>query len=126
MSQLDVSLLHTHMPRDLIELLPTGELRFHFHAGQWKAMNSKRRIVAVVAGTQGGKTSFLPIWLWREIQRRGPGDYAFVSPNYTLMEARALPEFRRLFEDILALGTYTASPIRRFTFSRSGAKRTLG
>src|SRR5262245_58206112 len=93
--------------RDLIELLPTGELRFHLHAGQAKAIRSLRRFIGIVAGTQSCKTSFAPIWLWHEIKRCGAGDFGFIAPNFTLMEVKALPEFRRLFEDILTLGTYT-------------------
>src|SRR5262245_2781616 len=114
------------MCHDLIELLPTGELRFHLHAGQAKAISNMRRFIGIVAGTQSGKASFAPIWLWQEIKRCGPGDYDFVVPNFILMEVKALPEIRRLFDDILALGTYTSSPVRKFVFSRSGIKRTLG
>ena len=49
---------------------PTGEpgaISVPFHAGQLAAWESERRWVAIVAGTKGGKTSFDPWWLWREI-----------------------------------------------------------
>lgn len=98
-------------------------IKLNLHPGQRRAWESKRRIVAIIAGSQSGKTSYLPIWLHREIFLRGPGDYAFICPTFTLMELKALPEFRRLFETVLQLGTYTGSPVRRFTFSPDGAAR---
>lgn len=112
--------------RDLVEILPGGRMRLHFHAGQKRAWASQRRFVCVLAGTQGGKTSFGPHWLYREIARRGPGDYMVVTPSFPLLELKALPEFRRLFEQQLQLGRYVASPVRKFTFSQAGAVRTFG
>lgn len=80
----------------------------------------------VLAGTQGGKTSFGPHWLYREIQRRGQGDYYVVTPTFPLLEIKALPEFKRLFEEQLRLGKYRAGPVRHFLFSDAGARRTFG
>ena len=45
-----------------------GGLQLDFHRGQWEAWDAKERFVAVLAGTQGGKTSFGPHWLYREIK----------------------------------------------------------
>lgn len=100
-------------------------MRLHLHPGQKRAWDSRRRIVAVLAGTQGGKTSFGPHWLYREIKERGPGDYIIATPTFPLLELKCLPEFRGLFEDRLALGRYTASPVRKFSFSAAGQKRTF-
>lgn len=112
--------------REFVEITPDGRMRLNFHAGQWQAWNSTKRFIGVLAGTQGGKTSFGPHWLYREIQQRGPGDYIVATPTFPLLELKALPEFRRLFEDWLQLGTYIGSPSRRFTFSPSGERRTFG
>lgn len=103
-----------------------GEMRLHFHPGQWRAWQSRRRFVVVLAGTQSGKTSFGPHWLYREIQQQGPGDYLVVTPTFTLLELKALPEFRRLFEGTLGLGKYQSSPVRQFLFSAAGSARTFG
>jgi len=111
---------------DLIERLPSGELRIHLHQGQAKALRSTRRVIGIIAGTQSGKTSFAPLWLWNEIKQRGPGDYGFIGPTFQLLHKKAIPELRSLFEDTLALGTYKTSPVQCFTFSRSGIQRTLG
>jgi hypothetical protein len=91
-------------------------LHLSFHPGQWRAYDSAARFTAVIAGTQSGKTSFGPLWLYREIMQRGPGDYMVVTPTFPLLELKALPEFKRIFETILRLGTYTSSPSKKFTF----------
>lgn len=103
-----------------------GRLELDLHYGQTQAWESNRRFIAVIAGTQSGKTSFGPQWMYREIKDRGPGDYMVVTPTYPLLEVKALPEFRRLFEQTLKLGRYYGSPVRRFEFSKAGAKRIFG
>jgi len=103
-----------------------GRLKLHFHKGQVKAWNSTARYVVVLAGTQGGKTSFGPHWLYREIARKGPGDYMVVTPTFPLLEKKALPEFLHVFDVLLKLGEYVGSPVRKFTFSPDGCQRTFG
>jgi hypothetical protein len=103
-----------------------GEMELNFHPGQWRAFESTKRFIAVLSGTQGGKTSFGPLWLYNEIQRCGPGDYLVVTPTFTLLELKALPEFKNYFVKLLQLGTYTGSPSRKFEFSDSGSRRTFG
>lgn len=49
-----------------------------------------------------------------------------VTPTFPLLEMKALPEFRRLFEEQLQVGRYVSNPVRRFTFSEVGARRTFG
>lgn len=111
---------------DLARLTPQRRIDFRPHAGQWRAWNSERRFIGVIAGTQSGKTSFGPHWLYREIQRRGPGDYLVVTPTFALLEKKALPEFLKIFRRWLKLGTYVGSPVRKFTFSESGSHKTFG
>lgn len=48
-----------------------------------------------------------------------------VTPTYPLLEKKALPEFLRLFQQWLSLGTYN-SQTRCFTFSEEGDRRTFG
>lgn len=103
-----------------------GTLRLSFHPGQQKAFFSKARFVAAIAGTQSGKTSFGPWWLWKEIREQGPGDYFVVTPTFPLLELKALPEFRSVFEYLLKLGTYVSSPVRKFTFSPEGEVKVFG
>jgi hypothetical protein len=112
-------------PTDLYTV-EDGKLRFHLHQGQLKAWNSKKRFVLVLAGTQGGKTSFGPLWLLREIQRCGPGDYIVATPTFPLLELKLLPEFKRLFEFHLDLGRYTGGSGKKFVFSPAGIKYLFG
>jgi hypothetical protein len=65
---------------DLVEF-GDGAMKVRMHPGQLRAWDSKKRFVAVLAGAQGGKTSFGPPWLLREIMMRGPGDY-MISTGY--------------------------------------------
>lgn len=101
-------------------------LRLNFHEGQARAWASERRFVLMLAGTQGGKTSFAPHWLLREIKRCGQGDYLVVCPTFPLLDLKALPAFLWLFETVLQLGRFTASPSRKFIFSESGQRRLFG
>jgi hypothetical protein len=95
--------------KHLWTLQADGDLRLHFHEGQARAWLSERRFVAMLAGTQGGKTSFGPLWLYREIRRRGPGDYLAVTASFPLLKLKMLPEFRRYFEATLGLGAWQAA-----------------
>lgn len=109
-----------------IYTVENGVLRVNFHEGQAKAYFSDKRIVLVLAGTQSGKTTMGPLWLYKEIVDRGPGDYAVVAPTFALMELKAIPEFRRFFEETMRLGKYYQAPIRKFVFSKEGSMRTFG
>src|SRR5687767_14639863 len=69
------------------------QLGFAFHKGQLRAWESAKRFPLVLAGTQSGKTAFGPVWLYREIERRGHGDYLVVTPTYPLLKLKALTDF---------------------------------
>ena len=79
------------------------------HTGQARALRSQARFVLMMAGTQGGKTSLEPLWLHREMQRCGVGDYLAVTPTVPLLRMKMLPEFLRLFVHTLHLGEWKAS-----------------
>ena len=106
--------------------IKNGTLTWNFHKGQLDAWNSNKRFVVIFAGTQGGKTSFGPAWLFREIQLKGPGDYLVVTPTFQILDKKAQPELLRLFRDWLHLGKFVSSPTRKFIFSEEGSKRTFG
>lgn len=91
------------------------------HYGQTKAWDSTRRFVFVIAGTQGGKTSFGPWWLAREIEQNGEGDYLAVSANYDLFKLKMLPEMKLTFCDSIGGWEWHASD-RIFT---KGASRII-
>lgn len=83
-----------------------GRLVFDFHGPQLEAWDSRRRFIFMVMGTQSGKTSFGPWWLWREIQERGRGDYIAATASYDLFKLKMLPEVRNTFEHELEIGRY--------------------
>ncbi|MCC6799225.1 MAG: terminase [Anaerolineae bacterium] len=85
---------------------PRRGVDLHFHAGQARAWRSRRRIVAIISGSQGGKTSFGPWWLAREIEWCGPGDYLAVTATFDLFKLKMLPAIREVFEDLLGIARY--------------------
>lgn len=91
-------------------ITPDGGLSLDFHPGQWEAWDATERFIFVTAGTQGGKTSFGPHWLHREIYHptigRGAGDYIAATASYDLFKLKMLPAIRELFEDITGNGRY--------------------
>jgi len=103
-----------------------GMVDYNFHPGQNEAWDSVARFVCILSGTQGGKTTFGPPWMYREIQASGPGEYLVATPTFPLLYAKALPEFVKLFERILKLGKFIATPVKRFEFNRYGLRKTFG
>ena len=85
------------------------DLRCYFHPGQMQVWDSNRRFLFMIAGTQGGKTSFGPLWLRREMQKKGPGDYLGVTASFPLLKLKMLPEFLKLFHWTLRLGRWYAA-----------------
>ncbi len=68
----------------LYEHTKDNTIRLNLHPGQARVWNSEARFVFMIAGTQGGKTSFGPWWLDREIRRLGGDDYLVVTSTYKL------------------------------------------
>ncbi len=98
---------------------PLGEVTFNFHPGQLQAMNSRKAIVLVLAGVRGGKTSTGPPWLFREMRRKGRGDYLVAAPSLKLLDKAAVPELEHVLGRVLKLGTMTTHPFQ-FKISREG------
>ena len=60
-------------------------------------MDSVARIVAMLAGSQGGKTVLGPHWMHREILRCGEGDYLVGTSTFPLLNLKLLPEYKLYF-----------------------------
>lgn len=110
----------TTQPKPLVEIVHGGKVRLNFHRGQTRAWKSVARFVTILAGTRGGKTSFGPWWLRREIASKGPGDYLIAAPTYPLLDKGAVPEIERVFCRLLGLGRITKSPTWQFQLSSTG------
>ena len=100
-----------------------GTLKLNFDAGQERAWFSEARIVAMLAGTQGGKTCFAPHWLEREIDRCGPGDYLAGTATFPLLKLKMLPEYVLVFCELLRWGTYKAAD--NVIISKDGKSRII-
>lgn len=105
----------------LREYLPDGGLKLNLHEGQQRAWLSNARFIGIIAGSQSGKTSFAPHWLMREIHRRGNGDYLYVSSTFTLLQKKAIPELREVFEFRGKLGKYKKAD-QTFVFNEAGMR----
>lgn len=79
------------------------------HAGQRRTWDASRRFVAMLAGTQGGKSKIGPEWLLREIRNEGPGDYLAVTATYDLVKLAMLPALLDTFVHKLGIGIYRPS-----------------
>lgn len=90
--------------------IKNGKLVLPFHYGQTQAWDSLKRFIFILAGSQSGKTSYLPWWLWREIKQTfstdGNNDYIATTANYDLFKLKFLPEMRTVFEYVLRVGRY--------------------
>lgn len=90
-----------------------GELQLNFHPGQKQVWDSKARFIFALAGTRGGKTSFAPWWLYREVMRTytrgGKNDYLTVSPTVELFNNAFLPAMIEVFCEVLEIGYYWAA-----------------
>jgi PBSX family phage terminase large subunit len=65
------------------------------HEYQTKAFQSQARFVAIIAGTGGGKTFFLPIWLLNEIAKNPQEQFFVVSPTFSLFQRTTFPECKK-------------------------------
>jgi len=97
------------------EISSDGKLKVNFHPGQTRTWLSKKRIIDMQAGSQGGKTVLGPHWLDREIRTRGPGDYLVGTSTFPLLDRKLLPEFLYVFQDLFHYGTYNDNK-KIFTF----------
>jgi hypothetical protein len=98
---------------------------FDLHQGQIKAWNAVEHVVAVFAGWQSGKSVAGPPWLLREMQARGPGDYAVLAPTYPLLRKKALPELMRFLRTKLIEGkdfVFKSGDMEIHILERGGAK----
>ena len=100
-------------------------LRFRAHPGQQQMLDSNKRFVLVLAGTQSGKTVSGPWWMLREIIRRGPGDYLVAAPTYRLLDLKCVPEYKRLFTELFPVALMRMAP-PLITITAQGEKVLFG
>lgn len=111
--------------REVSEEKGERKVVWNFHSGQTKWWESEARVVAVLCGSQSGKTEFGSLWLKREIEGRGAGDYLIGTATFKLQENKLLPDFLHVFQDIYGLGTFQSSK-GVFQVSKAGEIRLFG
>lgn len=94
--------------------IKNNKLEINPHPGQARVLNSDKRIIAVNAGMQSGKTSLTPLWLYLEIQKwderlqRGEvvtdAEFMVVAPTYPLLSRKCIPAFTDFFIKMLKIG----------------------
>lgn len=91
-----------------------GATHLSLHAGQIEAWQSTARYTYILAGTQSGKTTYLP-WIGaRNIQQTcdpagGSNDFLAVTATYDLFRLKFLPAMLEVFEVALGIGRYWGS-----------------
>lgn len=101
------------------------KLILNWHEGQKKMMASEARIVAVLCGSQWGKTEGGVHWFHREIERCGAGDYLIGTATFKLQENKLIPDFLYVFKDLLGLGDFQSSK-GVFLVSKRGEMKLWG
>ena len=101
------------------------QLRFYPHPGQLRVMDSTARIVAMLAGSQGGKTVLGPHWMLREIERCGEGDYLVGTATFPLLNLKLLAEYRLVFCELLQWGKYAERNGTHVITSNGGKSRII-
>lgn len=86
------------------------------HKGQIAALKSDKQIIAVLAGTQSGKSTLAPLWMYQEMQvwdrkvlaGEAVLDAAFmvVSTTHPLLERKLAPIYIDFFVDTLKIAEY--------------------
>ena len=126
----EISLLLAHEPID------AESAQDWFHKGQKQAWESTKRFVALVAGTQSGKSVVGARLLLREIQRTAKGgesnDYLIVGPNTELLKKKALPAFLDLTKGMAEYRSgdkcvvFTPEGVARLTRNADNARVFIG
>lgn len=100
-------------------------LKVNLHKGQRQTYDSERRFVFMLAGAQGGKTEFGPIWMYREMQLRGAGDYLVVSTSYPIQQKKVVPAYVAFFKTVLGIAEYIKSDRILLVTDRDGTEYTI-
>lgn len=94
------------------------------HYYQTKALESKARFVALIAGTGGGKTYTGPMWLYRELEKYPTEEFLVIAPTYKMLTRATVPTMIDIFRDTPAQGLLKQSAGVYIT--PQGAKIWLG
>jgi len=98
-------------------------MKVKLHKYQTLAWKSNAKIIALIAGTGGGKTFFGKYWLLREIINNPGEDFLVISPTYNSFVRVILPEVLGLYLTLLK-GNYRAQ--ERILYLKNGSRIFFG
>jgi PBSX family phage terminase large subunit len=90
----------------MIELGERKQVEIRLHEGQEKALRSRAKYTAVIAGTGSGKTYLGPVWLTREITKRKAEEVLVIAPTYMMFQRVVLPGVKNFFENLNMIAEY--------------------
>ncbi len=101
------------------------ELDVDLHEGQQRAQDSLAKVIAVIAGTGGGKTAYVPIWVAAERERlmkKRPNHRVsgIVVAPYKILRRTTMPTFLNLFQNKLGLGEWESRQDGIWRFNDGG------
>lgn len=107
-----------------------GKMHLHPHKYQCYTMESQKRLVFMLKGMQGGATSLMPHLAIQEMRRCGPGNraltYLGITPTLQVARNKLIPEFQRVFCDLLGLGVYKQAPKPLIEITPAGEMQLWG
>ena len=95
------------------------------HPGQQKAQDSTAKVIAVIAGTGGGKTAYIPVWVAAEREklyqaRPNHKVNGIVVAPYKILRRTTMPTFLNLFQNKLGLGEWESRQDGIWRFNDGG------
>lgn len=98
----------------------TRQRRYPLHAAQWDVLRADARYVFASAGSGGGKTALLPLWLAARIAENPTGRFLLIVPTYPMFEQVGLySAIRQCFEGTPLEGTYNVQQ-HKYTLGTGG------
>lgn len=87
-----------------------SDMDMPLHEGQVRAHNSLAQVIAVIAGTGGGKTAYEPVWILQErekLKAKGhKAPHGIVVAPYKILRRTTMPTILNLLERKLKLGEW--------------------
>lgn len=100
-------------------------LDVELHPGQQRAQDSTAKVIAVIAGTGGGKTAYAPVWVLTERgklaqDRNLQKTSGIVVAPYKILRRTTMPTFLNLFQNKLKLGDWESRQDGIWRFHEGG------
>jgi len=117
------------MAKPLFEVNDKGQIHWHPHKYQVRALKSKARFPFILKGWRGGFTSWAAKLLETEMKRCGPGNlnksYFAISPTHKVGEKGLVPAIQTVFETYLNFAKYNKND-HVFTITPEGERALWG